>query len=210
MYYFYSILFVLINLSATNTLLASAQKDCITAYGKELGNNEGVVGYSNCRDDYYSDQTLINEHYKIPSGLKWQCVEYARRYYQEKFATTFHDVEGASDIWNLEFVWNLRENKTHYFNSCPNKISDRSPQIHDLVIYQKSNYLPYGHVAVVVDVDKDQQLVFIAEQNWTNDVWQHPNYSRVLNLKRDTSGEFELVDDSDFEIIGWKYFIKDN
>ena len=210
MYFFLSLLFVLINLSLTNTLLASAQKDCITAYGKELGNNEGVVGYSNCRDDYYSDQTFINGHHKIPSGLKWQCVEYARRYYQEKFGITFHDVEGASDIWNLEFVWNLRENKTHSFKSYPNKLSKTSPQVHDLVIYQKSHHLPYGHVAVVVDVDKDRQLVFIAEQNWTNDIWQNSNYSRVLQLKKDSLGTFELQDDSGFEIIGWKYFSNDD
>jgi hypothetical protein len=210
MYFLSSIFFVLINLLITNILSASAPKDCVTSFGLELGNNEGVIGYSNCRDDHYSDQTLINEHYKIPSGLKWQCVEYARRYYQEKFATTFHDVEGASDIWDLEFVWNLRENKTHSFISCPNKISNRSPEVHDVIIYQKSNHLPYGHVAVVVDVDKDLQLVFIAEQNWENDVWQHPNYSRVLKLTKDPLGVFELKDDSGFEIIGWKYFLKES
>jgi hypothetical protein len=203
---FYLIFLNLMNLFISNFLVGLPQNDCVTPFGKNLGSSDGIVGYSNCRDDYYSEKTLINPYYKIPTGLKWQCVEYARRYYQEKLGLTFHDVEGAKDIWDLEIVWNLKENKSYPFFSSPNKTSLRSPKVHDLIIYPQSIQAPYGHVAVVVDVDEEKNLVFIAEQNWENDIWQNANYSRVLKLQKDPNGTFELLDDSGFDIIGWKYF----
>jgi hypothetical protein len=38
-------------------------------------------------------------------GLKWQCVEYARRWTFLRKSSTFESVEGANDMWNqLKYI----------------------------------------------------------------------------------------------------------
>ena len=73
------------------------------------------------------------------------------------------------------------------------------PQIGDLIIYPKQRDTPYGHVAVVTDVDSN--YVYIGEQNWHNYVWQKEHYVRRLKLVN--NGKLTIVDNGGYIIKGW-------
>ena len=49
------------------------------SFGTQVGEYNGVIGYSNYDDDYVSDDYNYVDGYN--TGMKWQCVEYVNRYY---------------------------------------------------------------------------------------------------------------------------------
>ena len=68
----------------------------------KLYNFNGVWTYSNgLEDECKLDELNYNNGYF--TGIKWQCVEYARRYIQSVFGVTFSQVESAYEIPNAIF-----------------------------------------------------------------------------------------------------------
>jgi hypothetical protein len=57
---------------------------CISPFGIVNGQDaSGVIGYSNCNDSFVSDEeSYVSAGGPTPvyAGLKWQCVEYGRRW----------------------------------------------------------------------------------------------------------------------------------
>lgn len=57
---------------------------CVSPFGAVNGQDaSGVIGYSNCNDSFVSDEeSYVNAGVPSPvyAGLKWQCVEYGRRW----------------------------------------------------------------------------------------------------------------------------------
>ena len=49
------------------------------SFGTQVGEYNGVIGYSNYDNDYVSDDYNYVDGYN--TGMKWQCVEYVNRYY---------------------------------------------------------------------------------------------------------------------------------
>lgn len=94
---------------------------CDNPFGSILGASDGIFGFSNCNDNFISVessyvQVVLPSAVKpqeLYSGMKWQCVEYARRYWMllgvkrdggELQRATFGSVDGAADIWDLTEV----------------------------------------------------------------------------------------------------------
>lgn len=170
-------------------------------FGTEIGSSHGVVAYSNENTQYISHET--NECSGIFSGMKWQCVEYARRFLQKILGMTFESVYGAKDIWFLNHATPLDDGTPIPFEAVPNGSSKALPNIGDLIIYPVSESSPYGHVAAVVKVDCG--LVYLAEQNWNNCIWPGDgSYSRALQIEKNSKGFYELNDHCGLEILGWK------
>lgn len=196
---------------------ASLQKqacklNCFTPYGEVLGSNHGVDAYSNCNNTCISgEESYFEEFY---SGIKGQCVEYARRWLESVKHVKFGGVESAFEIWDLSTATALYDSEVTYpFESCLNG-GERPPEIGDLLIYPYAMPdFPYGHVAVIVDVNMSVGYVDIAEQNYSNESWIDPHsYARRLKLKV-KGGSYHILDE-DFEahhkrsisgaIVGWK------
>lgn len=141
--------------------------------------------------------------------MQWQCVEYARRYLITKLGFKFGDVNGAEDIFfKINTVENVDGKPNREFRSYTNGniscSSSNLPKVHDLIIWPRTKpHIPYGHVAAVIKVDGDN--VYIGEQNWSNNMWEHATYSRILKLNR-TDGKC-LLEDGDYPILGWKRII---
>ena len=77
--------------------------DCIHPFGKILGTSpSGVTAYSNCSNQCVNPEPQFTN--EIFTGIKWQCVEYARRWLLVNKQVVYGDVDIAEDIWNLEFV----------------------------------------------------------------------------------------------------------
>jgi len=152
-----------------------------TKFGKPLYSFNNVYAYSNKSSDFISDElNYYNGHF---TGIKWQCVEYARRYFQSVFNVTFSQVDSAYEIPNAIFT-SLSDNKI---------ITSVSMVINPTIINYVSNSLiiwpkdyepdtPHGHVAVIVSVNKEG--IDIAEQNYNND--NHYRYIPYISIKNVT------------------------
>ncbi|GET92042.1 D-alanyl-glycyl endopeptidase-like protein [Leishmania tarentolae] len=204
---------------------------CATPFGSILGVSNGVFGYSNCNDSYVSTKkryinvtvpkvnnetgqlTYTSEEFY--TGLEWQCVEYARRYWMQNGVPQpayFESVEGAADIWNLTFVRSLSNKSTRlplhkYRNGGVMTDILQRPTIGDIIIYPiQDGGFPYGHVAVIVKVEIAREgFVYVAEQNWANGVWSsvHHNYTRRIPLLYDSLTSVITLDDPHGKIMGW-------
>lgn len=179
----------------------------IIPFGTLLGVSDGVKAYSNgtaARISKEPSEDAIGRY----SGMKWQCVEYGRRYMQDVENFTFGDVYGAHNIWDLEETTNLKDNSVHSFLSLKNGHSKELPVQGSLLIYPLQEDCPYGHVAAIVSVDFDEKSgkghVRIGEQNWANASWEGRDYSRELQLTKDKRGNYSIIDDSEHPILGWK------
>ena len=155
-----------------------------------------VPAYSN-RDD--NDRSSGESHclYGVYMGAKWQCVEYARRWLFLRKGCIFDDVGVAPDIWHLDFVQRVIDKKYFNFIHHPNG-SPSPPKNESLLIYdQGDDGIPYGHVAVIVDVSPTH--IRVAEQNYDFNYW-NGNYAREIQYQS-TDGKY-FIDDF-YDIVGW-------
>ncbi len=170
--------------------------DCETQYGLELGKSPaGIPAYSNCSSDCVIFEP--NHHKGIYTGIKWQCVEYARRWLLQELGVVYGDVDIAADIWDLENVINPLTDEAHLFNSIVNGAKAK-PQRGDLLIYGRE-YLGTGHVAVVVAINEQQSTVQVVEQNYLNLKWSN-NFARTIPYVNHSERYWLL----DAYLIGWK------
>ena len=165
-------------------------------HGIQLYSFNGVWAYSNgLEDKCKSDELNYNNGYF--TGIKWQCVEYARRYIQTVFGVTFSQVESAYEIPNAIFtrlednkiikpsIYNI-SSKLDSLNHCLDILSNC------LIVWPKDyeSDAPHGHVAIIVSqvaiivsqvANKDGESslsgLYVAEQNYDNN-----NYYRFIPL----------------------------
>jgi hypothetical protein len=176
---------------------------CIQKFGKELGQDStGVVGYSNCNDKIVSyAASYLQDDAQTYCGMKWQCVEYSRRWLIVNNNVTFDSVDIAAQIWDLPAVTSVKDSLITYpFAAYPSGISTTAPWVGCLLIYNV-DLAPTGHVAVIVDVNLSSEVVYIAEQNWSNDIWIGPTYARSLNISVNGTGFYTIQEEY---LIGWK------
>ncbi len=173
--------------------------DCKTSYGSVIGKSPaGVLAYSNCNSDCVIFEP--NNLDDIYTGIKWQCVEYARRWLLNEQRVVFGDVDIAADIWGMQQVNNPFSKQVLRFESIVNGAT-ALPQRGDLLIYGK-DYLGTGHVAVVVAIDEKLHKIQVAEQNYANTKWQ-AEYAREITYSESEN----LIWLLDSYLIGWKRVI---
>lgn len=173
--------------------------ECVSNFGEKLGESfTGVQAYSNCQNACVNPTPNLVA--KVYTGIKWQCVEYARRWLLVNEGVVYGDVDIAADIWDLEFVHTPDKDKRFTFQGFVNG-SLQTPRRGDLLIYASAFY-GTGHVAVVLQVDAQQKLMFVGEQNFDNNEWQH-QYARAISYIVRENGTWLL----DPYIIGWKRVI---
>lgn len=177
---------------------------CHAPFGSCIGQAFLTKAYSNCNGDCVSNETnyvtVENTDKKIVSGMKWQCVEYARRWLIDNKHVTFADVEYAYHIWNLKNGEDVSTKKPVPLLQFSNKKATTKPEVGDLLIYS-TEFAITGHVAVVVSVENHS--ITVAEQNYFNDLWNGPNFSRRLLLERDEENRYRIFDEA---LIGWVRF----
>lgn len=188
---------LLLSGTAYSELPEACTTDCIQTYGVTLGESySGVPAYSNCQS-----ACVVPEPNKLNgtfTGIKWQCVEYARRWLLVNKGLVYGDVDFAIDIWDsIHFFTRVSTGERVRLESRVNG-SDQPPVRGDLLIYARTLY-GTGHVAVVIAIDLESGTVEVGEQNYSNEPWPD-KYSRKLDLIR-RDGKFWLLDPY---LIGWK------
>jgi len=174
----------------------ACQTQCVSNYGLVLGKSPSQVeAYSNCNANCVVFQP--NHFQKTYTGIKWQCVEYARRWLLVNMGVVYGDVDIAADIWKLSEVTHVSDQSKRSFPGFVNG-STTGIQKGDLLIYG-DEYLKTGHVAVVTQVDAKDGFIYVAEQNFLNETWPG-DYARKIKLHIENGKHWVL----DSYLIGWK------
>ncbi len=186
--------------SPNREIPVACQTDCVAPYGKVLGvSTGGVEAYSNCQSNCVIFEP--NKWKGTYTGIKWQCVEYARRWLLVHKGAVYGDVDIAADIWDkIDHLTHVASNRKIPLESHLNG-SKQPPRVGDLLVYARAFYNT-GHVAVVTDVDYENGVIEVGEQNYNNEPWPE-DYARTIELI--TKGDnFWLLD---AYLLGWKHVI---
>ena len=128
--------------------------------GTPIDSLNGVKVYYNGSIKHVAGRSLSLDQYNF--GLKYQCVEFVKRYYYEHLGHKMPDTYGhAKDF----FIPNLADGA---LNSQRALIQYRNPsqvqpQVNDLLVYAPTLFNPYGHVAIVAEVQTN--AIEIIQQN---------------------------------------------
>jgi surface antigen len=128
--------------------------------GQEIDNFNGVAVYYNGGVDNVMGRNTTPDGYNL--GLKYQCVEFVKRYYYEHFNHKMPDSYGhAKDFFNKTLSdgqKNKQRNLVQYSNPSQTK-----PKVDDLLIFDGTILNKYGHVAIISNIT--EQGIEIIQQN---------------------------------------------
>lgn len=125
--------------------------------GQPMDSLNGVTVFYNHRVSNVTGRNMTADGYNL--GLKYQCVEFVKRYYYEYLDHKMPDSYGhAKDFFDhglIDGQKNSRRNLTHYTNPSLSK-----PKIGDLLIYDKTIFNPYGHIAIISNmIDNKLEII---------------------------------------------------
>ena len=128
--------------------------------GERIDSLNGVVVYYNGEVSNVSGRNLTKDGYNL--GLKYQCVEFVKRYYYEHLNHKMPDSYGhAKDFFEKTIAdgkKSKRRNLTQYSNPSKTK-----PKVDDLLIFDGTTFNKYGHVAIISKVTETR--IEIIQQN---------------------------------------------
>ncbi len=128
--------------------------------GQPLDSLNGVKVYYNGGVDNVEGRNVTKDNYNL--GLRYQCVEFVKRYYYEHLNHKMPDAYGhAKDFFDKSVSdggLNEKRNLIQFTNP-----SKRKPEVGDLVIFSGSILNKFGHVAIISKVSENE--IEIIQQN---------------------------------------------
>lgn len=158
--------------------------------GQPIDQLNGVIVYYNGSVSHVASRNVSADGYNL--GLKYQCVEFVKRYYYEYFKHKMPNSYGhAKDFFDLKCC-DGQINQDRNLKQCKNG-GQYPPQLHDIIIWNGNEWNPYGHVAIVSDVAGNS--IEITQQN------PGPTAPSRIRLSLTVyKGTYTL---NDPEILGW-------
>ncbi|MCB0420203.1 MAG: CHAP domain-containing protein [Bdellovibrionales bacterium] len=169
-------------------------------FGDVLGkDSSGVTCYCNGVPEYVGQE----EHFldDLSMGLKWQCVEYTRRWTYLNKKILLPDIEKASDLWSL----GKTEDGLKWWSVVANG-QGPAPLPGDVLVWDCA-FRGTGHVAIALGriqgagplpIGNAYEGLAIAEQNYSSNPWPG-EYSRSLPFQQTSSGVY-IESES---LLGW-------
>ncbi|WP_343748261.1 CHAP domain-containing protein [Fluviicola sp.] len=128
--------------------------------GDPIDSLNHVVVYYNSGTGNVSGRNTAPDGYNI--GLKYQCVEFVKRYYYQHYNHKMPNPYGnAVDFYNKSLSdgnWNPDRGLTQYSNPGSSK-----PRVGDLIVLDATSLNGYGHVAIISGVS--DHTIEIIQQN---------------------------------------------
>lgn len=128
--------------------------------GQKIDSLNGVFVYYNGGVGNVNGRNTTPDGYNL--GLKYQCVEFVKRYYYEHLDHKMPDSYGhAKDFFDdtiADGQLNKKRSLTQYTN--PSQVK---PKVDDLLIFDSTTFNKYGHVAIVSNVTDNE--IEIIQQN---------------------------------------------
>ena len=135
----------------------------------------GVKAYSNGTPENISQDS--NYHEGTYTGMKWQCVEFVRRWLIQTRNLTFSNVDYAYNIWD-QATFNPTDSNQQAVTSRFENGSIPNLKKGDLLIYTRE-FRTTGHVAIIEEVSLSENFIKISEQNFNSEAWAE-NHSRAI------------------------------
>jgi surface antigen len=166
--------------------------DKIYYNGKKIDSFNNVSVYYNGNPMNIKGRNLTKDGYNL--GLKYQCVEFVKRYYFEHLNHKMPNSYGhAKDFYNRETIdgkINYSRNLLQYNNPSISK-----PKVNDILVLDKSTFNKFGHVSIVCKVDGNsieviQQNVFLNTRDnydlkFVDGKWELDNKRILCWLRKD-------------------------
>jgi surface antigen len=128
--------------------------------GDKLDSFNNVYVYFNGSIGHVLERNISKDGYNL--GLKYQCVEFVKRYYYQYYKHKMPDSYGhAKDFFNKHLndgALNKGRNLRQFSNPSLTK-----PKIGDIIVFDGHAFNPYGHVAIVTAVSNE--TIEIIQQN---------------------------------------------
>lgn len=128
--------------------------------GEVVDSLNGVPVYYNGAVANTGKRHLAADGYNY--GLRWQCVEFVKRYYYDylhhKMPDTYGHAKDFFDATLADGALNKKRNLIQYKNG-----SKVAPAENDLLVFDSHSFNPYGHVAIVSKVSEEE--IELIQQN---------------------------------------------
>jgi hypothetical protein len=118
--------------------------------GETIDEFHGVKVYYNGGVNQISGRNLAVDGYNI--GLKYQCVEFIKRYYYERFGHKMPEPLGHAKSFFDPSLMDGKLNRQRMLVQYRNG-GDIPPQPEDILVFSGWLFNPYGHVAIITTVD---------------------------------------------------------
>ncbi len=130
------------------------------SYGKVIDTYKGVAVYYNGSVSNVKGRNVSSDGYNL--GLRYQCVEFVKRFYYEHFNHKMPDSYGhAKDFYDYtvpDGAFNKKRGLYQYKNGNMSK-----PRETDILVFGPTSFNQFGHIAIVSYVGKD--FIEIVQQN---------------------------------------------
>jgi hypothetical protein len=128
--------------------------------GQKIDSLNGVYVYYNGGIGNVSGRNLAPDGYNL--GLKYQCVEFVKRYYYERLSHSMPNSYGhAKDFFDPSLQdgqLNAERNLIQFTNPGSTK-----PKENDLLIFKGTVFNRYGHVAIISELKENK--IEVIQQN---------------------------------------------
>ena len=128
--------------------------------GDKVDSLNGVFVYYNSNTGNVLGRNTTADGYNL--GLKYQCVEFVKRYYYEHLNHKMPDSYGHAKDFFVKGVADGKMVKHRNLHQYTNPSASK-PKVNDLLVYDGNAFNKYGHVAIVSKVTDNK--VEIIQQN---------------------------------------------
>lgn len=128
--------------------------------GQAIDSLNGVIVYYNSSVDNVSGRNISDDGYNI--GLKYQCVEFVKRYYFQHFNHKMPNSFGHAKDFYDKHVADNQINPQRDLIQFSNP-SSKPPKVDDLIVFSGNFQNKYGHVAIISKVE--DKKIEIIQQN---------------------------------------------
>ncbi len=158
--------------------------------GDPLDTLDGVLVYYNGSVSHVLERNVAKDGYNL--GLKYQCVEFVKRYYYEHFNHKMPDAYGdAKDFLDKDIPdggFNEKRGLLQFKN--PSKYK---PEPDDILVWKGNKNNPFGHIAIISDTNR--YVIEIVQQNPGPSVPSREELPYVLY-----KGKWKILT---LDVIGW-------
>ena len=158
--------------------------------GQQVDELNGVYIYFNGSVGNVKGRNTTADGYNI--GLKYQCVEFVKRYYYEYLNHKMPDSYGHAKDFFVKSLKDGQKNKQRNLIQYKN-FSKTKPKLDDLLVFEGTIFNKYGHVAIISKVTDDE--IEIVQQN----PGPFKQSRETFDLKTQ-NGKWEIEND---RILGW-------
>lgn len=140
-----------------------------------------IGGWFNGIPSYINNSSNASNYYihtkygTVYTGVKWECIEFVRRYLIQHYGITFETVRNVYELKNISHFYSLVSGSPLPVQFHTNGI----PMENDILILSLKDT---GHVAIVCNVDQNKGLIYTVDQNNETGKWETETYSRVYSI----------------------------